>query len=186
MVLQFDSGLNQKFASKICFNKQLEQIMMIMTNTKIHRKKFRPWTQDEYKITDCGSKDKPWCTLGPSCGPHTGMLLHHKKSIYPSQFHGIPTSLLKKSKKKKVSNYNTHECDFTMHKSDFHPNSVISTHKSVISTHKSVILTLTNVITTRLSVILTRTRVRLTRMRVNMTITSVIMIRSSMISTRRM
>jgi hypothetical protein len=29
---------------------------------------------------------------------------------------------------KKVSNYNTHECDFNTHKSDFYPQSAISTH----------------------------------------------------------
>jgi hypothetical protein len=94
------------------------------------QKLFRPWTQDEYKISDCDllyllmwhynqylvkacprrsfhvclswaqcvqsltpkarlslftpsaqvivtAKIKPWCTLGPSCGPRAGVLLHH-------------------------------------------------------------------------------------------------------------
>jgi hypothetical protein len=29
-----------------------------------HRRIFRPLTQDEYKISDCDIKDKPWCTTG--------------------------------------------------------------------------------------------------------------------------
>jgi hypothetical protein len=29
------------------------------------------------------SKDKPWCTLGPSCGPRAGLLLH-PLNIHPS------------------------------------------------------------------------------------------------------
>jgi hypothetical protein len=41
------------------------------------QKLYRPWIQDEYKINDSDIKDKPWCTLGPSCGPLTPPLIIH-------------------------------------------------------------------------------------------------------------
>jgi hypothetical protein len=41
------------------------------------------------KISDYDIKDKPWCTLGPSCGPRTGVLLHPLTSIHPSTLEQI-------------------------------------------------------------------------------------------------
>jgi hypothetical protein len=38
------------------------------------------------KISDCDIKDKPWCTLGPPCGPRAGVLLPtDNPSIHPQQ-----------------------------------------------------------------------------------------------------
>jgi hypothetical protein len=49
-----------------------------------HRNGFVREPRLNTKINDCDIKDKPWCTLGPSCGPRAGVLLHPLTSIHPA------------------------------------------------------------------------------------------------------
>jgi hypothetical protein len=49
-----------------------------------HRNCFVREPRTYTKISDFDIKNKPWCTLGPSCGPRAGVLLHPLTSIHAS------------------------------------------------------------------------------------------------------